>query len=63
MSSSRTTTVALLINPSSPLSDTIDRELQPIARTLGLQLHVLKASTGEELNVAFERAALLRARL
>jgi putative ABC transport system substrate-binding protein len=55
----KATAVALLVNPSSPLSDTIARELQPIARTLGLQLHVLKASTSEELDTAFQRAALL----
>jgi putative ABC transport system substrate-binding protein len=57
----KATAVALLVNPSSPLSDTIARELQPIARTLGLQLHILKASTSEELDTAFQRAALLRA--
>jgi putative ABC transport system substrate-binding protein len=39
------TTMAVLVNPTNPNADTLSKSLQVAARTLGLQLHVLKAST------------------
>jgi putative ABC transport system substrate-binding protein len=40
------TTIALLVNPtSSTIAETLTRELRTAARTFGLQLHVLHAST------------------
>src|SRR6516162_7751264 len=50
-------TVGFLINPifrtaESPLSDT-----QEAARTIGVQLHVLRASTDHEIDTAFESVA------
>jgi putative ABC transport system substrate-binding protein len=38
------TTAALLVNPTNPGAETEPREMQTTARTLGLQLHVLRAS-------------------
>jgi putative ABC transport system substrate-binding protein len=55
------TTFALLVNPTSPnLADAQSKDLQAAARTLGLQIHVLQAST-DELNTVFERLVQLQA--
>src|SRR5262245_43527961 len=46
--------MALLVNPASPtLADSSTRALQAAARTLGLDLHVLNASTEGEFNGVF----------
>jgi putative ABC transport system substrate-binding protein len=56
------TSIALLINPTQPdLSDPFSRELQAAARKLGVQLHVLRASTEAEIDTAFSVLAQLRA--
>ena len=47
----KTTAIAVLKNPASPVSDV--QELQEPARGLGLRLHVLQASTETELPTAF----------
>jgi putative tryptophan/tyrosine transport system substrate-binding protein len=44
------TVMALLINPSTPFAETLSRDAQAAARTLGLQLRVLQATTDRELN-------------
>jgi putative tryptophan/tyrosine transport system substrate-binding protein len=55
------TTIALLVNPKSPdLSEPQSQELQVAARTLGLQLHVLNASTDREIDTAFATLVQLR---
>jgi putative ABC transport system substrate-binding protein len=57
-----TATIALLVNPKSPeLSDPHLQELQVAARGLGLQLHVLNASTEREIDTAFANLVQLRA--
>jgi ABC-type uncharacterized transport system substrate-binding protein len=49
--------IAALINPTSPnLAEIQARDLQAAARVLGLQLHVLEASTDNEFARAFARA-------
>jgi putative ABC transport system substrate-binding protein len=54
-------TVALLVNPSSPeLAEPQSQELQVAARSLGLQLHILNASTEREIDMAFATAVQLR---
>jgi putative tryptophan/tyrosine transport system substrate-binding protein len=54
-------TVALLVNPSSPeLAEPQSQELQVAARSLGLQLHVLNASTEREIDMAFATVVQLR---
>jgi putative ABC transport system substrate-binding protein len=56
------TSLALLINPTSPnLAEAQSRDLQTAARSRGLQLHVLRASTDEDLDTAFTSVSQLRA--
>jgi putative tryptophan/tyrosine transport system substrate-binding protein len=53
--------VAVLVNPANPSSaETALRETQEVARILGLQILVLKASTSNEIDTAF--ATLVRER-
>jgi ABC-type uncharacterized transport system substrate-binding protein len=54
------TTVALLVNPANPLAATVSRDLQAVADTLGVRLHVLHASTEADFEAAFATAAQLR---
>jgi len=46
--------IAVLVNPTNPtnLESTL-RDIEPAAHTMGLQMHVLNASTGSEINAAF----------
>jgi putative ABC transport system substrate-binding protein len=54
--------VALLINPTNPANAEVQtRSLQDAARSLGLQLHVLRASTVSEIDAAFGTLVELRA--
>jgi putative ABC transport system substrate-binding protein len=55
------TTVALLVNPASPLAATVSKDSQAVADTLGVRLHVLHASTEADFEAAFATAAQLRA--
>jgi putative ABC transport system substrate-binding protein len=55
------TVMALLVNAANPNAGTITREMQAAARTLGLQLHVLHASTERDLDSAFATLDKLRA--
>jgi putative tryptophan/tyrosine transport system substrate-binding protein len=43
-------TVAVLVNPTSPDTEILVRDLQAAARTLGLQLHVLHANTERDFD-------------
>jgi putative tryptophan/tyrosine transport system substrate-binding protein len=52
--------LAILLNPSSPQAQTQEREAQQAARVVGRQVLVLKASTEHEIEGAF--AALVRER-
>jgi len=56
-----TTVVALLVNPTTPLTEPETRGVRDAARSLGLQLHVLNASTESEINTAFGILVELRA--
>jgi putative ABC transport system substrate-binding protein len=60
----RAESVAVLVNPGSPETETFINDAQEAARTLGLQLHVLKAGTESDFDSAFatlvqQRAAAL----
>ena len=56
------TSLALLINPTSPnLAETQSRDLQAAARSQGVQLHVLRASTEQDFETAFASVVQLRA--
>jgi ABC-type uncharacterized transport system substrate-binding protein len=55
------TIVALLVNPTSTaLAETTTRELETAARTLGLEFHVLHASSEREIDTAFATLVQLR---
>ena len=47
------TRVAVLINSSGPNAETTVRDVETAARTMGLQIQVLNASTNREINAAF----------
>jgi putative ABC transport system substrate-binding protein len=56
-----TSTFALLINPTSPvLAEIQSRDLQAAARNLGMQVHLLEASTDRDFDAAFARLVQLR---
>jgi putative tryptophan/tyrosine transport system substrate-binding protein len=56
------TVVAVLVDPTSPtLAETFLRDLQPAARSLGVQLHVVQVSTESDLDTGFATMAQLRA--
>jgi ABC-type uncharacterized transport system substrate-binding protein len=55
------TTMAVLLNRTSPeVGETILREARSAARRLGVHLHVLYASTDDDLDAAFETMARMR---
>ena len=54
--------IALLVNPTNPtLAEVVTREAQDAARSLGVQLHVLTASTEHDFDTAFSTLAQLQA--
>jgi putative tryptophan/tyrosine transport system substrate-binding protein len=56
-------TVGLLVNSTSPtLAESSTRDLQSLARTLGLQLHVLHASAERDFDTAFAALHQLQVR-
>jgi len=53
--------VALLVNPTDPaITETTTKEVQAAARALGLELHVLTASTESDLDGVFAKLIQLR---
>jgi putative ABC transport system substrate-binding protein len=53
--------IAVLVNPTDPArAETISRDLQAAGRTLGLQLHVLQASTDRDFDKVFASLVQLR---
>jgi putative tryptophan/tyrosine transport system substrate-binding protein len=56
------TIIAALVNPTDPArAETTSKELQAAAHTLGLQVHVLHASTDRDFDTVFARLVELRA--
>jgi putative tryptophan/tyrosine transport system substrate-binding protein len=56
------TIIAVLVNPANPInSETTLRDLQTAAGTLGLQLHVLHASTERDFDTVFASLVQMRA--
>jgi putative tryptophan/tyrosine transport system substrate-binding protein len=55
------TTFALLVNPANPLAATVSKDLQAVADTLSVRLHVLHATTEADFEAAFATAAQSRA--
>jgi putative ABC transport system substrate-binding protein len=57
----KATIIAVLVNPANPPTESASRDLQAAARTLGLQLHVLNASSERDFDAAFTTLVQLRA--
>jgi len=55
------TTIALLVNPTNPNAETQSKNTQEAARRLGLELHVLNASTERDFDAVFAKVRELRA--
>jgi putative ABC transport system substrate-binding protein len=56
------TIIAALVNPTNPvLAETLTRNLQTAAHTLGVQLHVLHASSDRDFDTVFASLVQLRA--
>jgi putative ABC transport system substrate-binding protein len=54
--------IALLVNPTSAdITKTVSRDLRAAARNLGLQLHILNASTDGDFETVFTTLVQLRA--
>jgi putative ABC transport system substrate-binding protein len=50
--------VAVLVNPASPNTfETTLRDIEPAARAMGLQIKIMRASTGREIDAAFATLA------
>jgi putative ABC transport system substrate-binding protein len=47
------TKIAFLVNPTAPIAESLTRNMQEGARTLGLQLHILHASTEHDFDTVF----------
>jgi ABC-type uncharacterized transport system substrate-binding protein len=55
------TIMAVLVNPAYPSAEIQSRGMQAAARTLGVQLHILRASNERDIDDAFATLAQLRA--
>ena len=53
--------IAVLINPTSPTAESQTRNLQALARTRGLQLHILQAGSQGDFETVFATLPQLRA--
>ena len=56
-----TRVMAVLVNPADPLTENPLKEAQSAARILGLELHVLNASTEHDFDAVFAKLIQLRA--
>src|SRR5262249_30565254 len=53
--------IAVLVNPNNPAIETETRTMRDAARSLGLQLEILRASTVGDIDTAFATLVELRA--
>jgi putative tryptophan/tyrosine transport system substrate-binding protein len=53
--------IGVLVNPRNPNAETVSKDLQAAARTLGLQIHVVNAATEREFGAAFATLVQQRA--
>jgi ABC-type uncharacterized transport system substrate-binding protein len=53
--------IAVLVNPTGPNSEAQSRDVQEAARAVGQKIHILHASSQEELDTAFATVTQLRA--
>jgi putative tryptophan/tyrosine transport system substrate-binding protein len=56
-----TTIIAALVNPNSPAGETQSKEMQASAHKLGMEIHVLNASSERDFASIFARLVTLRA--
>ena len=56
----KATLIGVLVNPTGPNLEAVLRDLQAAARTLGLSIHVLHASTERDFDTAFATLVRLR---
>jgi putative ABC transport system substrate-binding protein len=56
-----TRSIALLIDPASPFTERLSTDTQTAASTLGLELHVLQASTERDFETVFASLVQMRA--
>jgi putative ABC transport system substrate-binding protein len=56
-----TRSIALLIDPASPFNERLSTDTQTAASTLGMQVHVLHASTERDFDTVFESLVQMRA--
>jgi putative tryptophan/tyrosine transport system substrate-binding protein len=52
--------IGFLVNPTDPLTESQTKDMEEAARALGLQIHILNASTEAEINAAFATLPQLR---
>jgi putative ABC transport system substrate-binding protein len=57
----KVTLIGLLVNPNDPRMKTQTKDMQEAAHGLGLQIHILNATSEGEINSAFAKLAELRA--
>jgi putative tryptophan/tyrosine transport system substrate-binding protein len=57
----KATVIAVLVNPDNASAESYARDVQEATRSLGQQLHVLKARTEQEIDAAFAILVQLRA--
>ena len=53
--------VGLLVNPKDPRAEAQSKDMQEAAHAVGLQIHILNASTQDEIDTAFAGLVQLRA--
>ena len=53
--------IALLVNPLDPLAEEVSRDMSAPAAALGLKLHVVRASSEQDLAAVFDSLTQLRA--
>jgi putative ABC transport system substrate-binding protein len=54
--------IALLVNPTNPaMVEQIESVMEPVARALGMRLHIVRASTERDFDAAFAAIAQMRA--
>ena len=57
----RARVIALLVTPNEPRTEGLVRDMQEAARVKGIELQILKAGTGSEIDAAFATLAQLQA--
>jgi putative ABC transport system substrate-binding protein len=45
--------IGVLVNPTNPNAEAVSKDLQAAARTLGLEIHIVSASTERDIDTAF----------